>query len=323
MGLPRFQETEEGRHVPEDPSFSFGLSTQFFAGASPSKAGNHVLDFLEQEIPSLITKVNDKKFTIKAEAFHKNLACQIKVYIYQQESGCAVEFQRRSGDGIAFAGVYSKATEYLSKHLVSPGYPSSSATSSTMVLEPPRLHLVQQSSAPSFISEADDKDSSSTWIQTVREAPHLQDELAGSLLDIAVEGDLQDLAAWCEPDGVEVLLEFLASDRFVCAYPAARLLARLAALPEARSHLLRQGLLTSVLPRLWVQATGIAVWLLLANLVYSLSLECATHTACKDSKEAAASITAALQLEPLESNPTSSRTACVGQQLREALSLLS
>lgn len=119
-------------------------------------------------------------------------------------------------------------------------------------------------------------------------------------------------------------MELLASDRFACAYPAARLLTRLAGSPKARSHLFNQGLLNSLLPRLWVQATGIAVWLLVANLVHTLALEHATDMTCKESQEAAASIAAALQLQPSESDPTtSSRTACVGQQLREALSLLS
>jgi len=320
----RFQESQEGRRVPEDPFYFYGETTQFLSGVSPSKAANRLLDFLEQEIPSSITKVNDKKFTIRADAFHGRLACHLKVYIYLQEAGCAVEFQRRKGDAIAFMGIYDKAAKYLREHIASQGRSQSNSTFASEVA--PKLHgpglkcpdlpcLV-----PFFEAEADNKDSSSTLIQTVRDAPYLQDEVASSILGAAEEDNLQDLAGWCEPQGVEVLLELLASDRFVCAYPAARLLARLADLPEARSHFLELGLLNSVLPRLWVQATGMAVWLQLAHLVHTLVLGYAAHMTLNESQEAAASIAAALRLEPLEG---SGRTACIGQQLREALFMLS
>jgi len=323
----RFQECEEGRRAPEDPCFFHAETTQFLSGVSPSKAANRVLDFLEQEIPSSITKVNDKKFTIRADAFHGSLACQLKVYVYLQEAGCAVEFQRRKGDAIAFIGIYQKAAKYLSEHIASQGHLQTDSTFQIQVaseapkpqwpgLKCPELLC----SVPLFDAEADNKDSSSSLIQTVREAPYLRDEVASSILGAAEEDDLQDLAGWCEPQGVEVLLELLASDRFVCAYPAARLLARLTDLPEACSHFLEQGLLKSVLPRLWVQATGMAVWLQLAHLTNTLVLGYAAHMTRNESQEAAASISAALQLEPLV---CSGRTACIGQQLREALSMLS
>jgi len=319
----RFQESEEGRRVPEDPCFFHEKTTQFLPGVSPAKAGNRVLDFFEQEIPSSITKVNHKKLTIKADAFHGSLSCQLKVYIYLQELGCAVEFQRRKGDAIAFQGIYDKAAKYLSEHIASQGHLQTESAIFSEAPKPPGLglkHLHLPCSEPLFEIEVENKDSSSALIQTVREAPYLQDEVAGSILGAAEEEELQDLAGWCEPEGVEVLLELLASDRFVCAYPAARLLARLADLPEARSHFLKQGLLKSVLPRLWVQATGMAVWLQLAHLVHTLVLGYASHMTSNEIQESAASIATALQFEPFES---SARTACVGQHLREALSVLS
>jgi len=112
----RFTERQEGRKVPEDPFFYMERTTQFLPGVCASEAGNHVLDFFEQEIESRILKLSNEKLSFRAEAFHSGRDCQMKVYIYQQESGCAVEFQRRSGDSILFWDVYQKASEYRCKH---------------------------------------------------------------------------------------------------------------------------------------------------------------------------------------------------------------
>lgn len=112
----RFTKRQEGRKVPEDPFFYMERTTQFLPGVCASEAGNHVLDVLEQQIESRILKVSNEKLSFRAEASHSGRDCQMKVYIYQQESGCAVEFQRRSGDSVLFWDVYQKASEYLCKH---------------------------------------------------------------------------------------------------------------------------------------------------------------------------------------------------------------
>lgn len=122
----RFTKRQEGRKVPEDPFFYLERTTQFLPGVCASEAGNHVLDVLELQtmevnndklkIESRILKVSNEKLSFRAEAFHSGRDCQMKVYIYQQESGCAVEFQRRSGDSILFWDVYQQASEYLCKH---------------------------------------------------------------------------------------------------------------------------------------------------------------------------------------------------------------
>jgi len=127
----RFTKRQEGRKVPEDPFFYMERTTQFLPGVCASEAGNHVLDVLDQGIESRILgvsneklsliesrilKVSNEKLSFRAEAFHSGRDCQMKVYIYQQESGCAVEFQRRSGDSVLFWDVYQKASEYLCKH---------------------------------------------------------------------------------------------------------------------------------------------------------------------------------------------------------------
>jgi len=318
--ISRFQELQEGRRVPEDPFFFLEQTTQFLEGASPSKAGNLVLDFLEQEIPSSITKVNDKKFTIKVEAFHSGHACQIKVYIYQQESGCAVEFQRRSGDAIAFCGIYGKASEYLRERIASRGVQLSpeysKATFTTVALTVPEHRGLKAG----FSGEAAEEDLA-ILLQMPRQTPHLQDEIASTVLHVAEEK--QNLAAWCKPEAFDVLLELLDSERFAAAYPAAHLLARLADIPEAQPHFLGRGLLKSVLVHFWVETTGMAVWLQLAHLVHSVVSGRAAHMTGEESQETATAIATTLKLQPLESDPNiSEHTACICHVLRKALHVL-
>lgn len=324
----RFEDLKAGRRVPDDTFFYFERTTQHLPRVSPSKAGNCVLDFLEQEIPSSITKVNDKKFTIKAEAFNGSLSCQIKVYIYQQESGCAVEFQRRSGDAIAFACIYEKAAAYLCEHTalhspeLKPEYPE--ATSATASPGVPENLCPKGLDAPEdFLVEAAVENYVTVLLDMPRQTCHQQDELASLLLDIQDEDNLQKLNAWCKPEIFEVLLELLATDRFRAAYPAALMLTRLAELPQAQAHFVNQGLLKSVLLRLWIQATGLAVWIPLAQVVNNIVSRYAALMSGQERQEIAAAIDATLQYEPLENKLMSSeRTACVGQRLREALYML-
>lgn len=321
----RFQHTQEGRRVPEDCFFTLMRTTKHLPQLSASKAGNLVLDFLEQEIPSSVTKVNYKKFTIKADAFHNGLGCEIKISIYQQESGCAVEFQHRAGDAIAFYGIYNKAQDYLSEcasshilQLSAACSPGTSAVSEEMSL---KTSDVRDAPAKSF-QEA--TDCLNVLLEMLQQAPHLQDEMASTITSMAEENSSQNIAAWCRPEVFEVLLAMLASDRFVAAYPAARLLVRLAVLPEARSHFLNLNLLKSVLSRFWIKETGVAVWHQLADMMHSVICEHAVQMTSEERQEAAAAIAATLNVENLDSDPrkTSVRAACVSQRLREALYML-
>jgi len=76
--------------------------------------GNHVLSFLRQEANCTIRKVKSDKFSIKADLSTGNLACSIKVRFYMEGTDMyCIEFQRRSGDSIAFMSVYRRAAQYL------------------------------------------------------------------------------------------------------------------------------------------------------------------------------------------------------------------
>jgi hypothetical protein len=76
-------------------------------------AGNHLLTFLRKVVNARVNKVNRKKFAIRAEAVWEGLSCSMKIRIFQQERGTMVEFQRRSGDTMAFIKLFRQAAGYL------------------------------------------------------------------------------------------------------------------------------------------------------------------------------------------------------------------
>lgn len=82
----------------------------------PATVGNDLLTFLRERVNAQVEKVNLKKFTIRAEVLVEGFACNVKVKIYQHEQTTFVEFQRRSGDAVAFLKFYHKASGYLQGH---------------------------------------------------------------------------------------------------------------------------------------------------------------------------------------------------------------
>jgi len=75
--------------------------------------GNRLLAFLRRDVDAQVQKVNQTKFTLKAVVFRYGLWCKIKVRIYQNDQGILVEFQRCSGDTLAFHRLYHQVSEHL------------------------------------------------------------------------------------------------------------------------------------------------------------------------------------------------------------------
>lgn len=100
------------------PFFSDKIDRHFAATVlrldqgSPVTVGNHMLKFFEQVVNARM-QVNHKKFTMRAETSSQGYHCDVKVRLYQNGSGCVVEFQRRSGDIVAFNRLYRQAVVYL------------------------------------------------------------------------------------------------------------------------------------------------------------------------------------------------------------------
>merc|ERR1719238_2353373 len=81
------------------------------------------------------------KFSIKLDVFADSMMCTMKVRVYNQGSGqFAVEFQRRTGDTIAFCATFQKASAYLKRFFTMADH-SSPAEASPMLIsfEPPML----------------------------------------------------------------------------------------------------------------------------------------------------------------------------------------
>jgi hypothetical protein len=97
----------------QDIAEHLSLTTVHLLDSSPFLTANKLLSFFEGVVISEISKVNRRKFTIRAKAILSGNCCETKVRIYQDNSACLVEFQKRAGDTIAFNRMFSLAKEYL------------------------------------------------------------------------------------------------------------------------------------------------------------------------------------------------------------------
>lgn len=97
--------------------------------ASPTDVANFMYTFLTTAISGVVTKVRPTKFSMKAEAFYDvencPLSCALKVRIFRvaerpcERSRLVVEFQRRSGDSIAFNQIFGLAKQGLLRQFAS------------------------------------------------------------------------------------------------------------------------------------------------------------------------------------------------------------
>jgi len=97
----------------EDVQAVLESTTLQLSESSTVAVGNSLLAFFRNEADAKITKMSQKKFTIKAEVFVGGIWCCLKVRMYRSEGGTLVEFQKRSGDSIAFFSLYRQASASL------------------------------------------------------------------------------------------------------------------------------------------------------------------------------------------------------------------
>jgi len=102
--------------LPSDPYFCLEGTTVIIQNSSPEQIGNGLLSLLRQEVAASISKMSRMKFSVKAHVHVEGLSCEVKVRVYKQEFGYAVEFQRRSGDALAFRGLFGLASEHLDSY---------------------------------------------------------------------------------------------------------------------------------------------------------------------------------------------------------------
>jgi len=114
----RFDDNVAPPEVPDVEGFRFEPTTMHVSGSTPADVGNHLLAFLMTVAGAEVTKVNCRKFTMKATVQGDAGFCTLKVRIYGEGEGRhAVEFQRRAGDVMAIHILYQRAVDYL-EHLV-------------------------------------------------------------------------------------------------------------------------------------------------------------------------------------------------------------
>lgn len=108
--LPRFgPETRLPPPAPADADFALEPTTLYLPSTSAAEIGNRVVGFFGADA----MKVNTEKFTIKARVSGALGACTLKVRIYTQGQGLAVEFQRRNGSSLALHEVFAQASDVL------------------------------------------------------------------------------------------------------------------------------------------------------------------------------------------------------------------
>jgi hypothetical protein len=114
--LPEFSSSSDDAfvvaHVP--PALSRDVraslqSTIVESESSPVAIGNRLLSFLGRKVDAKINKMGQEEFTIQAEAFMATCWCSFKVRIYKKEDGSLMEFQKRSGDSLAFVRLFREA----------------------------------------------------------------------------------------------------------------------------------------------------------------------------------------------------------------------
>jgi len=221
-----FQEGDEALEAPEDEFFQLAHTTIIIRDASAVQIGNQLVDFLRSEADGVITKVNRRKFTIKAEICLDGLNCETKVRVYKQALGqYAVEMQRRAGDTLAFHKLYQWASERLHSHT------NSNESHLAMVSDiKPKFAAVPEhfteGGATSSISVAPLLDLAECYAD-----PNLQTEALQGLLQAA--NNANSIVQLCTPHAFMIYRNLL---QLLCcniAEPLARLLCCLALLPQA------------------------------------------------------------------------------------------
>jgi hypothetical protein len=262
-------------------------------------------------------KVNDQKFSVKAQVFVGVSWCLVKVRIYYRdgEENCAVEFQRRDGDLIAFHDVYSQAAKYLKDHVVvvvvenahdalqgaiSPPSTISSVSSDTI----DEKRITRPNLSHQFDLEAA-QDSLTPSFQLYMKSPAFHGEVSCNIL-AAIEHPSQSVImqlSQCEH--VEMLIKLSVSDRFVVAFPAACALARLACLPEAYlavSHILKQTNLMAIVSTLRAQSTAKRVRLELIRCLQGIQ---SNHAVSPQQVQDLSEATEGIAMEQFERRKTS------------------
>lgn len=231
----RFEEKDVAPLLPSDPYFKVEATTLFIQRVENSGAAvaNALLDVLNQEVAAEITKVSKHKLAVRATIFMDRLACAAKMRVYSRGPGgdLVLEFQRRSGDPVAFAFFFQKASEALALRTGGLTGDGERQRAPRAVLLPPPLPFT--CTAGNALALGDGDVLPLLDLAGYTEAPPLQAEAASALAGVAHEGKS---AALCTEKNFQEFRKLLKADHTEVVYPTAQLLSSLARCPLAEPH---------------------------------------------------------------------------------------
>lgn len=103
-----FDEDTLAPALPTDSFFQLEQTTVFLGDRCGSAAsiGNRLLSYFDAEATATVVKVSPVKFAMKAKLECQGFSCELKVRMYRQGAGHAVEFQRRDGEVFVFTSFF-------------------------------------------------------------------------------------------------------------------------------------------------------------------------------------------------------------------------
>jgi len=250
----RFMESDFPPEVPVDSFFKLDATTLYVGGCAPSTLGNYILDFLNQQVISIISKVRRAKFSIKADVFVNSMMCTMKIRTFKQTSGqFAVEFQRRDGDSVSFHEAFQQASAYLKRFVAvadaSEALGRVRGTGDKDVVASPELAGIS-------LEEAD-----LLPLLEMVALPSMQADAAVSLSKLAAVGEP---ALWSS-QVFRSICQLLQATAAEVAIPVACLIYHLAQHVEAAPYFANEGLLWRILEKLSSTGTHAQVCLQLAQ----------------------------------------------------------
>lgn len=241
---------------PQSAHFHFETTTVFVTADTPYLLGNALLDFLGTRVVSSVSKINIKKFAIKADCFLDHIMCSLKVRVWKTPKGeFALEFQRRQGDSFAFGDVYSQACQFLKQRFPTMRGGPSEFTERLPVPPPPdeaHEYPLTQEDLTSVLEMA-----------KMHTFPTLQAEAASSLAKMSCE-ESSALKILHTKETLDVLQTLLGAHELDISYPTARVISELAK-HEVEGRLAEHGILQAAISTCGANDTAQIVRLELAK----------------------------------------------------------
>jgi hypothetical protein len=281
--------------LPDDPFFSLAATTLHVDCAMPCEVGNHLIQFFGEMVITSALKLNQQKFSLKADVFIENVPCTIKVRFFQTaQKSFAVEFQRKRGDGWSFGTCYQLAARFLHQRcpdVAVPFGPEATLLEASVCRDSPHAPAALDGSDVSPLLD----------MAGNRRLPVLQAESACVLAAIAESGGLvaSGLVSDSAFDQFQVLLQ---TDNLDVQYSTARMLCFLAAMPEARLMFAKQGLLPIMVDRVREAVSMLRLQQQMSQALCAAVLQCAALLSEQLARELMTGLAEILRASEVEQN---------------------